>query len=38
MFGTEIREADMILKKAQAKMSIACTGFKRQTEKFLIIY
>jgi len=38
MFGTEIREADMILKKAQAKMSIAYTGFKRQTEKFLIIY
>ena len=32
-FDMEVRETNMILQKAQAKMTIACTGFERQTEK-----
>ena len=37
-FDMEVRETNMILQKAQAKMTIACTGFERQTEKLLTIY
>lgn len=37
-FDMEVRETNMILQKAQAKVTITCTGFERQTEKLLTIY